>query len=204
MANAFRILAAFTLLLAFPVNLAAQGVGQTPETAQAFLTKVFAAGGVQVTGKSVQHDYGVSRGDFSGAIVNFPMATATSWKHYPQQDGASCTSEIGVYAKYGERRSNRTGGTEIVRNSVWSFFGFKEHPVAGTEDYAFQNGSGVLLWKDVIAVQINGTDVTLPINYTYSFGGIRFRFPTEDLAKRAGFAMEVIRLACDATADANF
>lgn len=178
--------------------------GQTPQNAQAFLAKVVAAGGVEVTAKTGSLDYGY--GDFfnSSAVVFYPFGSVRAAAMQPTSDGKACTTTMDVYGKLGATRRNNAGGISRGMNALWSLF-FPKDAVGQMDpryDYAFANGTGTILWRQVSKVEVAGNLVTLPI--TYAGGGVRFRFPTEELAKRVGFAMEVIRVACDATSDANF
>lgn len=202
MAYTLRLLAATALLLALPTNLAAQGAGQTPENAQAFLTKVFATGGVMTTAKPPNGSYGVSAGERGVGMTDFPMGRAKGWTHIPQPDGRFCVSQITAMGKYSEPRFSSYAGAIFVTNALRGFYRPTDDITQSHLREAEVNWSGTLNLTYVPAVEVVGAEVTLPMPSNDS--GLRFRFPTEDMAKRAGFAMEVIRLSCDPTADENF
>lgn len=171
--------------------------GQTPENAQAFLTKVIAAGGVTVTAKSGGADYGIDPIGARAIRHPYGQVMAISAPINP------CYTQVEVYAKYGFTTYNKDSRPRSRNPIFYLFFSITE--VSGSDpnyDSIYRNGSGPISWLDVAKVEIVGAYVTLPMKSAYR--GVRFHFPTEDLAKRVGFAMEVIRVACDKTSDANF
>lgn len=190
-------------LLASPAL--AQDDGQTPENAHAFLAKVFSAGNVQVTSRQTRtNDFGVGITWTNGEHRwYFPWNPAVAWKYKTGSDELLCNSEVIVQGPYGHRIDRGTYWIGII-NPLWGYFNSGRVIEASDPEYTNPNlrGSGALIWKSITSVDVQ--DATVTVYTIYNSGAIRFNFQTAALAKRAGFAMEVIRLGCDPTADANF
>lgn len=62
--------------------------------------------------------------------------------------------------------------------------------------------STAIFWSTIAKVEKRAQHVHL--HYNNGTGAVRLTYPTEDLAARATFAMEFLRVACDPTADLAF
>lgn len=201
------IVLSFMMIAAHEKASAQDTSGQTPENAQAFLTRVVAAGGVRVWGRLGQHDYGVGEyfATWAGTYL-FPRGTVLSSSASSVLEGDSCFTLLTASGKLGASRQNPDGGSVQVYNPMWIFFRPSDavDPMDPRFSQMTATGVGTINWSRVPGIVISGPTISIPITDTYTPTSVRLVFPSDDLATRVGFAMEIIRLACDPTADANF
>lgn len=178
---------------------AAQETEQTPERAQAFIDKVVTAGGVRIEGNAPFWGQGYSVGRFtSTGSYRFTPGNLYSYKMGPNV----CLANVSGYAHYGTLE-NRGDYVAEAKNPLF----FALNQVVSIDLFAHEffpvshEVKGVIDWAGVASVSSSGPQVEITRRDQHN---LRLTFPTADLATRVAFAMEVVRVNCDPTADSAF
>lgn len=193
-----RILAAGTVSLV-SIAATAQEPEQTPERAQAFIDKVVTAGGVKIEGNAPFWGQGYSVGRFtSSGSYRFEPGNLISYK----MGTSVCLANVSGYAHYGTLE-NRGDYVAEAKNPLF----FALNQVVSINLFAHEffpvshEVKGAIDWAGVASVSSSGPQVEITRRDQHN---LRLTLPTADLATRVAFAMEVVRVNCDPTADSAF
>ena len=189
--STYRVMAAFALAAAVAGGAQAQddpSAKQTPENAQVFLNKVVAQGGSSATIANYEWD-------------RFPP----SGNSFRMPDGTRCYDSCPI------TEASTGPATRAIRfNSVCQTLIDIDirSKMVGADSwnprYGYPYGY-VIDWTKVAEVRQSGS--TVYIDGHTDRNGLKIQsvnLPSENLAKRVAFAMEVIRLSCDPTGSTGF
>lgn len=162
---------------------------QTPENAQSFIEKIVSLGSVTIVGKEPGEHW--STANFKNRSYRSHIFTAgTVGAH--KVGTSTCESSVTVYATHTYRLETDYGYTEAYNPLFMAF---------DLLNYTSDMIEGTINWSHVVSVDVSAREVTLRKR---DGRDLLITFSTTDLAKRVGFAMEVIRMACDPTGDDAF
>ncbi|KQY28822.1 hypothetical protein ASD38_14345 [Caulobacter sp. Root487D2Y] len=163
-----------TALFAFAAPAAAQE--QTPENAQKFIAQIAGLGQINYTDRSGSQTF--TQGSY--------------------QDNSGSQTVVRYYDKavapIWDVTSPSRCETQFKRKLVWSRGG----------EIVTSNENGYMNWKRVMSVTVSGANIVVADATQWSDYFHRFSLPTEDMAKRVGYAMEFLRVSCDATQGTGF
>ena len=174
------------LALVWGTEAMAEPRQQTRESAQEFLRITFVQGTTRVLARSYELP--------SGGLLDWNMAAQTD---YPRgRRTYRFEPYIALSAAAVQRCTTdfrfRVPNAVNQGDGLWIF-----HPptgVYGPDDNVVQYRVD---WSSVASVTVLGSDVQISDR-------LKFRFPSDALAARAGYAMEFLRLECDPAAQTGF
>lgn len=158
------------------VSLPVRAQEQTPENAQKFIAQIAGLGQIAYTDRSGGETFtqGFYRDDSGSQTVNRYYNKAIA-----PMWGVSSPSRCETLFK---RKLTWSRGGEIVTSDA---------------DVGMN-------WARVRSVTVSGVDIVVHDATQWTDYFSRFSLPTEDMAKRVGYAMEFLRVSCDATQGTGF
>jgi len=172
--NRFPIAVAALALTA--VCLPARAQEQTPENAQKFIAQIAGLGQINYTDRSGAETFaqGFYRDDSGSQTVN---------RYYNKA----------IAPIWGVTSPSRCA-TQFKRKLTWSRGG----------EIVTSDENNAMNWARVTSVKIIGAEIVVQDATQWTDYFHRFSLPTEDMAKRVGYAMEFLRVSCDATQGTGF
>lgn len=153
---------------------------QTPENAQKFIAQIAALGQISYAWHSEGDTY--EQGFYRDASVDYPGDQP------PKRYFSKLQAPI-----WDVRASQRCATSFRYKHTAAKW-------VETRYEILTQDTDSMIAWRDITSLQVAGPTVVLRGGPRYE----RFSLPTPEMAKRVGYAMEVLRVSCDATQGTGF